>query len=168
MIPLRARRLLAPAGIGYFLLAIVTCLPSAARSAGPKLTPEELAARETSAGEDAVQLLLLSGLAEGPAASRLRQRAGEILSRERKTATAAELAALTDRMATALPKVVHSPAEVKELLGPPAKVARQILFRRYVEQWTYETPLPLLLEFHFRKGQESRLYTVHVNRKQNS
>jgi hypothetical protein len=131
-----------------------------------KLTAEELAAREEKANQDSVQLLLLSGLAEASSASRLRQRVGEILVRQRKTATAAELAALTDRVAAILRQVVPSPKDALEILGPPAKISRQVLFRRYVEQWRYESPLQLLLEFDFRRGQESHLATVHVNRQQ--
>jgi hypothetical protein len=50
--------------------------------------------------------------------------------------------------------------EVQNLLGKPDRVARQILYRRYLEQWTYERP-SLLIEFHGSKGQEVYVQTVH-------
>jgi len=52
------------------------------------------------------------------------------------------------------------PARVRELLGPPKSVARQILYRRYLEQWTYDQPAALRVVFHCPKGQEPRLKEV--------
>lgn len=51
-------------------------------------------------------------------------------------------------------------AQVRELLGPPKRVAREILYARYVEQWTYDDP-PVRIEFDWRKGQEKQIQTVH-------
>jgi hypothetical protein len=56
------------------------------------------------------------------------------------------------------------PARLREILGPPAKVARQILYRRYLEQWTYERPVALQLMFQCPRGQEPRLKEVRWTR----
>jgi hypothetical protein len=148
------------------LLGLLVAQPGEIGAGGLKLSAEELAVRERQAAEDAVQLLQLSGLADEAAARRLRRRAGEILSHQPKTATPAELIALAARVAAALPAAVHSFAEAREVLGPPPVVTREILFRRYVEQWFFESPLPLVLVFDCPTGQEARLQAVQVNRSQ--
>jgi hypothetical protein len=48
------------------------------------------------------------------------------------------------------------PARVRQLLGPPDRVARQVLYRRYLEQWGYDRPAALSVVFEGRKGQEPR------------
>ncbi len=50
--------------------------------------------------------------------------------------------------------------EVRNLLGPPKHTARQILYGRYLEQWTYDGPTPVRIEFDWRKGQEKQILTV--------
>jgi hypothetical protein len=50
--------------------------------------------------------------------------------------------------------------DVRDLLGPPKQVARQILFSRYVEQWMYDDPVAVRIEFDWRKGQEKQIQTV--------
>jgi len=50
--------------------------------------------------------------------------------------------------------------EVRNLLGPPKRTARQILYGRYLEQWTYDGPTPVRIEFDWRKGQEKQILTV--------
>jgi hypothetical protein len=50
--------------------------------------------------------------------------------------------------------------EVKRRLGPPSRVARQILFRRHLEQWTYATP-PICIELDCVRGQEMQVVSVH-------
>jgi hypothetical protein len=54
------------------------------------------------------------------------------------------------------PPVVRglSAAEVRQRLGPPARVSRQILFRRHLEQWVYEEPKALRVEFNCVRGEE--------------
>jgi hypothetical protein len=47
--------------------------------------------------------------------------------------------------------------QVRDLLGPPRRIARQVLYQRYLEQWLYESPLPLRLEFDCRRGQPPAL-----------
>jgi hypothetical protein len=48
----------------------------------------------------------------------------------------------------------QSPAEVRGRLGPPLRVSRQILFGRHLEQWVYEEPRPLRVEFSCVRGEE--------------
>jgi hypothetical protein len=50
--------------------------------------------------------------------------------------------------------------EVRELLGQPRHIARQILYARYLEQWTYDEPLNVRIEFDWRKGQERQILAV--------
>jgi hypothetical protein len=52
------------------------------------------------------------------------------------------------------------PARVRDLLGHPKSIARQILYRRYLEQWTYDRPVTVVLVFHCPRGQEPRLRDV--------
>jgi hypothetical protein len=47
--------------------------------------------------------------------------------------------------------------QVRDLLGDPRRIARQVLYQRYLEQWVYESPLPLRLEFDCRRGQPPAL-----------
>ena len=51
-------------------------------------------------------------------------------------------------------------AEAEDVLGKPKQIARQILYGRYVEQWTYDEPIPVRIEFDWRKGQEKQILTV--------
>jgi hypothetical protein len=55
-----------------------------------------------------------------------------------------------------------SPRKVTELLGKPQRKSRQILHRRYVEQWLYDSPLALCVEFEAAAGQKLRLQSVHL------
>jgi hypothetical protein len=50
-----------------------------------------------------------------------------------------------------------TPADVRQLLGPPHRVARQILYHRYLEQWVYDTPGTPQIEFDNSRGQATRL-----------
>jgi hypothetical protein len=54
----------------------------------------------------------------------------------------------------------RTPAEVEDLLGKPKHVARQILFSRYIEQWTYGDPFPVWIDFDWPKGKEKQIQTV--------
>src|SRR5438093_4496997 len=55
----------------------------------------------------------------------------------------------------------QSPAEVRDRLGPPIRVARQVLFRHYVEQWVYDAPQPVRVEFHCSRGRDPYVSAVH-------
>jgi hypothetical protein len=50
-----------------------------------------------------------------------------------------------------------TPEQVRERVGPPRRVARQILSHRYLEQWVYDAPSPARLQFECRRGQKPRL-----------
>lgn len=45
--------------------------------------------------------------------------------------------------------------------GPPKRIARQILYRRHLELWTYETPVPLWIEFTCIRGREPCVSAIH-------
>ncbi len=49
--------------------------------------------------------------------------------------------------------------QVRDRLGPPHHVSRQILRHRYLEQWTYEHPWRIRVEFDYR-GPQPQLLTV--------
>ena len=51
--------------------------------------------------------------------------------------------------------------EVRRRLGKPQQTARQILYRRYLEQWVYGPPHHLLIEFTCYRGQPPQIHTVH-------
>jgi hypothetical protein len=51
-------------------------------------------------------------------------------------------------------------ATVRKLLGPPKRTARQILYRRYLEQWVYDAPNAVRIEFDCVRGQEPQILTV--------
>lgn len=51
--------------------------------------------------------------------------------------------------------------EVRILLGPPRKVARQVLYQRCREQWHYDLPTVSWVEFECRRGHAPQLQTVH-------
>jgi hypothetical protein len=57
-----------------------------------------------------------------------------------------------------------SPAQVRHLLGGPQRVARQILYHRYFEQWLYDAPFHLRVEFDCRQGQEPQVVSVRSTR----
>jgi hypothetical protein len=53
-----------------------------------------------------------------------------------------------------------TPSEVRRLIGPPGHTARQILYNRAREQWLYDAPFFVRLEFEYRRGQEPQLLSV--------
>lgn len=50
--------------------------------------------------------------------------------------------------------------DVLRRLGPPKRIARQILYRRYLEQWIYEGLNPMRIEFDCVRGKEPHILTV--------
>jgi hypothetical protein len=50
--------------------------------------------------------------------------------------------------------------EVRITLKPPRRIARQVLYGRYLEVWYYDQPHPLWIEFEYRKGREMRVVNV--------
>jgi hypothetical protein len=124
------------------------------------LTAEEVAARRQKAGKDPAALLELVPLLDARQAARVREQVRALLMDRQLIAGPEELELLTRRIAHALPGAARSPAEVRELLGAPKQILRQVLYRRYVEQWIYDTPLTLCVVLHALKGQEARVQTV--------
>jgi hypothetical protein len=57
-----------------------------------------------------------------------------------------------------------SPEDAVHLLGSPDHRARQVLYQHYLEQWVYERPLLLRLEFDYPRGQPPRLRSSHLIR----
>jgi hypothetical protein len=53
-----------------------------------------------------------------------------------------------------------TPKQVREMLDEPTRISRQILHRRQLEQWYYDKPIPLWIEFNCVKGQEPYVLTV--------
>jgi hypothetical protein len=51
-------------------------------------------------------------------------------------------------------------AEVVNLLGQPKRVARQIIYKRCLEQWLYDSP-PVRIDFDSVQGRHSQILTVH-------
>jgi hypothetical protein len=52
--------------------------------------------------------------------------------------------------------------EVRGLLGQPDHVARQILYRRFRDQWRYLEPAGLWIEFDCLKGQDPEVIAIHL------
>jgi hypothetical protein len=50
--------------------------------------------------------------------------------------------------------------KVLELVGPPRRIARQILYHRHLEQWVYDQPAGLRLEFNCPRGKEGVLTAI--------
>jgi hypothetical protein len=53
-----------------------------------------------------------------------------------------------------------TPGEVRRLIGPPGHIARQILYNRAREQWLYDAPFFVRLEFEYPRGREPQLLSV--------
>jgi hypothetical protein len=145
------------------LAALLSCALACgvpAQAPAPGLTAEEVAARLEKAGKDPVALLELVPLVDARQAGRVRELVKALLADRKQIAAPGEPDLLTRRFARALPGAARSPAEVRELLGPPRQVLRQVLYRRYVEQWHYDTPLTLCVVLQAVKGQEARVQSV--------
>ena len=52
------------------------------------------------------------------------------------------------------------PKTVRDLLGPPRRVARQILSHRHLEQWLYDQPCPLRVTFDCPRGRKPQVVNV--------
>jgi hypothetical protein len=57
-----------------------------------------------------------------------------------------------------------TPDQVRARLGAPARVGRQLVAHRAVEQWHYGPPVNLRLTFDCPRGQPSRLVRVRAAR----
>jgi hypothetical protein len=133
-----------------------------AQPPGPKLTEDEAAVRLEKAGNDPVALLELVPLVSEKDAARIRQRLNALLQERKQIASLEEASGLMRRVAQRLPAAARTPAEVRELLGSPRQVLRQVLYRRSIEQWHYDTPLALCVVLEGVKGQLPRVQNVLV------
>lgn len=50
-----------------------------------------------------------------------------------------------------------TPEQVRQLVGAPKQIARQILYHRYREQWVYDASVPVRLTFDCPRGQKPQL-----------
>jgi hypothetical protein len=50
---------------------------------------------------------------------------------------------------------------VRDILGQPHRVARQVVFHRYLEQWVYGPPYDFRIDFDCLRGQKPQLLAVH-------
>ena len=53
-----------------------------------------------------------------------------------------------------------SAQDVRQLMGQPNRVVRQLLYRRHIEQWVYETPQPVRIGFNCVRGEEPGVIAV--------
>ena len=83
------------------------------------------------------------------------QKALRILEKT-KELTEAERIELVSKLADALQDFRPTLDDVVWLMGPTARkrVARQVLYRRYLEHWTFESPVQLWITLDYRKGQD--------------
>ena len=52
--------------------------------------------------------------------------------------------------------------EVKGILGAPAHISREILFRRYIEEWQYDEPAGWV-EFNCVRGEQPYVLNSHAD-----
>lgn len=50
-----------------------------------------------------------------------------------------------------------TPEQVRAKVRSPKRIARQLLYHRYLEQWIYDQPFPVRLTFDCQRGQKPRL-----------
>lgn len=50
-----------------------------------------------------------------------------------------------------------TPEQVRQLMGAPKQIARQILYHRYREQWIYDAAVPVRIAFDCPRGQKPQL-----------
>jgi len=121
-----------------------------------KLSPEELAVRKEKAGGDPVRLLELVPLADAAAAVEIRR----LIAKKLADVPPAEQLELAREVAPLLGAAAPTPDDLRLLLGSPAGISRQMLYRRAIEQWIYETPLPLCINWHAAAGREMQMQAV--------
>jgi hypothetical protein len=123
-----------------------------------KLSRDELALRQQKINDDPIGLLELCPLADETMAQKLRGLAGKLLM-EAPVATRADLA---HKVALVLAEAARTPDEVHQILGLPQKVSRQIVYSRFLEQWTYDHTLALSLVWSMTHGR-MHLQSVRAN-----
>lgn len=53
-----------------------------------------------------------------------------------------------------------TPEQVRQIVGSPKQVARQIFYHRYREQWHYDSSVPVRLTFDCPRGQKPQLLSA--------
>ena len=143
--------------VEHLALLLVLCLSADCAAEQPRLTRDELLQRRQQAGNDPVRLLELCPLVEAADADELRRKAAELIA----VAPAARQEELASKIAPLLASAALGPGEVRQLLGTPTRIARQMVYRRHVEQWVYDDPLPLCVVWQASRGHDVRILTVH-------
>jgi hypothetical protein len=52
--------------------------------------------------------------------------------------------------------------EVRQLLGAPKRITREVVFRRHVEQWVYDMPAPCRVELLVERGEEGVVRNLRI------
>jgi hypothetical protein len=123
--------------------------------------PERAAARQGPAAKETPQGLLDRAERAEPAEARLLLRKVVELLRKEAPPNQADLGR---KFGELLQRNARVPADVTEVLGPPERIARQVLYRRYREQWLYDAPVPLVAVFDVATGDTPRILTVRPAR----
>ena len=55
--------------------------------------------------------------------------------------------------------------QVREQVGPPKRIVRQILYHRHIEQWIYDQPVAARLQFDCLRGQKPQLVWKQIPRR---
>ena len=81
-----------------------------------------------------------------------------------------ELQASSDQGVDGVPRIslvlanaaggVDAPEVVRDILGAPQKVSRQVIYRRCLEQWIYHHPLPLCVTWSIPHNARPTVYSV--------
>lgn len=148
------------ARIGHFiLLGVVLASPGASQQF--QLTQPARGQPLNKAGDDPAALLAMLPQAGPEQAKEIRLVVNNTLKELCAKASPGERQMLAQQLAKQIPMVLHTAEEVLEVFGANRKISRQLLHRRYLEQWVYQDPLPLTITFEFPKGQPPRLFSVH-------
>jgi hypothetical protein len=141
------------------LLSVAPSLVAVRSEPQVKLSPKELDERQNQADNDPVQILELCPLADEIAAKKLRVLAGKLL----QEAAAADRPELARKVALVLADAVRTadaPEAVRDILGAPQKISRQVIYRRCLEQWIYHHPVPLCVAWSIAHGMRPSVYSV--------
>jgi hypothetical protein len=112
--------------------------------------------------EDARALLQLAGKAEPAEARQILGKVVRMLADDKANVPAGERERLAAPFVTRLAEVVSTPKHLDEVMGPKSRptVARQVWYRRYREQWTFDFPFRFTVLVDFKKGEEPGIRSV--------
>ena len=81
-----------------------------------------------------------------------------------QTARPGTLVSQRQQLVEILAEKAQAPADVLRVLGikTEKRVARQLLYRRYLEQWIYDQPVPAVILLDCKKGQDPQLRAIFV------